>query len=522
MAKDSDEKLSDDTIACLEQAKKGKPRKFVLVNKGAAVVNLVVYKKGSVEKYKKEAKEAGSGQVSYGVVTGSGMELNFQLARSDGFERAPVKPMTLKEFLAERGDFKCKPLIEIVDAPLVVLDDEDPLAKRFLALQETALAACDKYPNRAAEIGGLCEQIGKLLDADDAKQGAAKLAELEKLLAGLSAPASTSEIPKAPPLPPQQTTAPQEKPAAPKNDALVAITARITALKPDLEKALAAKQPNAENLKLQVSQAGYHARKGEFKEAGALLNQVEKDLGKSPASVHPLAGSWETLRKEAEAKLATFAKSGPPATVEKLKKILALANTKAEAGDYKQAIQAVNQIEPLLVAPKNEGPAEPAQESPPSQESAQPTQESAPSQQSAQPSETAPQSDEQFAERAKQVRETWLDAKEIVDKQISALQKALRGTRDPVFARLAEYGLGGVTKRLQTGLLVSLMNLEKARGEARQKSQDQALKAIAEFQTLLKDPAIKHVDAKNPFGVQLSLQDTLGTALSEMQRSLSA
>jgi len=42
MAKDPQEKLSDDTIACLEQAKKGKPRKFVLVCKGAAIVSLVV------------------------------------------------------------------------------------------------------------------------------------------------------------------------------------------------------------------------------------------------------------------------------------------------------------------------------------------------------------------------------------------------------------------------------------------------------------------------------------------------
>jgi len=510
MANDTQEKLSDDTITCLEQAKKGKPRKFVLVNKGAAIVNLVVYKKGSVEKYKKEAKEAGSGQVSYGVVTGSGMELNFQLARSDGFERAPVKPMTLKEFLAERGDFKCKPLIEIVDSPLVVLDDEDPVVKRFLALQPAALAACDNHEDRAAEINGLCEQIGKLLDADDAKQGAAKLAELEKLLAGLGSPAPTGQIPKAPPLPPQQKSAPPEKPAAPQNDALVAITARISALKPDLEKALAARQPKAENLKLQVSQAGYHARKQEFKEANSLLDQVEKDLKKSPGGVHPLAGSWETLRKEAEAKLAAFAKSGPPETVQKLQKILALASTKAAAGDYKQAIQAVNQIEPLLIVPAS-------QESTPAQPDGTPAQ---PTGTTAQPTGTA-LSDEQFAERAKQVRETWLDAKEKVDKQIAALQKAMKSTGDVVFARLAEYGLGGLTKRMQTGLLVSLMNMEKARGEARQKSLEQALKAIADFQTLLEDKAIALVKV-NRFKVPVDIAGTLGPALSSMEKSLTA
>src|SRR6478752_3526904 len=174
MAKEAPEKLGDDTIACLEQAKKGKARKFVLVCKGAAIVSLVVYKKGSLEKYKKEAKEAGSGLVSHGVVTGTGMELNFQLARADGFERPPVKPTTLKDYLSEKGDFRCKPLFEIVDTSLVVLDDEDPLAKRFLELQPKALAAGDQHPDRAAEINALCEQIGKLLEGEGSDEAKSK------------------------------------------------------------------------------------------------------------------------------------------------------------------------------------------------------------------------------------------------------------------------------------------------------------------------------------------------------------
>ena len=98
----------------------------------------------------------------------------------------------------------------------------------------------------------------------------------------------------------------------------------------------------------------------------------------------------------------------------------------------------------------------------------------------------------------------------------------MKSTGDKVFSRLAEFGIGGVSKRLQTGLLVSLINLEQAKGDARQKSMDQALKAIADFQKLLTgDKSIQLIEA-NPFGVQIGLRSTLGAALTEMQRSLLA
>jgi hypothetical protein len=495
MAKEAQEKLSDDTITCLEQAKKGKARKFVLVCKGAAIVSLIVYKKGSLEKYKKEAKEAGSGLVSHGVVTGSGMELNFQLARSDGFERPPVKPTTLKDYLSEKGDFRCKPIFEIVDAPLVVLDDEDPTAKRFLELQPKALAACDQHPDRAAEISALCEQIGKLLEGEGSDQATSKIDDLAKLLSTLTAGSTTPPVapPVPPPTPPPVQPAPQPTATTQQPDGTASFTARLAALKPDLEGLIAAKSPAAEDLKLQVSQAGYHARKKEFSEANAILDEVEAELKKLSGG-NPLAAAWGQRRAAFEPKFTAFTKSGPPETVQKLQKIWALANDKANAQDFKTALQAVNQIEPLIVAPPVTMPT----------------------------ADVSSLSDEQLTARAKQVRETWLQAKETVDKQLTALQKSLKSTGDKVFSRLAEFGIGGVSKRLQTGLLVSLMNLEQAKGDARQKSMDQALKAIADFQKLLTgDKSIALIEA-NPFGVQISLRQTLGGALTEMQRSLLA
>ena len=63
MAKDPEAgAMNEESISYLEEVKKGKPRKFAMICKGASVVSLVIYKKGNVEKRKKEAKEAGKGQ----------------------------------------------------------------------------------------------------------------------------------------------------------------------------------------------------------------------------------------------------------------------------------------------------------------------------------------------------------------------------------------------------------------------------------------------------------------------------
>ena len=47
----------------LEEVKKGKARKFVMICKGVKILSMFVYKKGTVEKYKKQAKQEGKGSV---------------------------------------------------------------------------------------------------------------------------------------------------------------------------------------------------------------------------------------------------------------------------------------------------------------------------------------------------------------------------------------------------------------------------------------------------------------------------
>ncbi len=116
-------KLSQDTLDHLSDAKKGKIRRFVMIAKGTNIVSLLVYKKGSLEKLKKEAKEAGKGQFYFGTVDGSGQALSFKLSTVDGFTDAPVKNTILKSFLSE-GGYNCKPEFQIVTALPEVADDE--------------------------------------------------------------------------------------------------------------------------------------------------------------------------------------------------------------------------------------------------------------------------------------------------------------------------------------------------------------------------------------------------------------
>ncbi len=105
--------LDEDTQKYLEEAKKGKSRKFAMLCKGVTIVGLKIYKKGTEAKYKKELKQEGTGKFYYGVITGKGQNLVFQLPK-DQFDKPPTKEVTLKAFLGDEADMKFKPTYELV------------------------------------------------------------------------------------------------------------------------------------------------------------------------------------------------------------------------------------------------------------------------------------------------------------------------------------------------------------------------------------------------------------------------
>ena len=116
--------LQPESIDVLEKVKRGTPARFVLITKGIKIVGLDVYRKGSIDSATRRARESGSGEVSFGVVDGSGQNISFKLARADGFEKPPTKDLSLKALLAE-VKLDSKPTIEIVDTlPDVPMDDD--------------------------------------------------------------------------------------------------------------------------------------------------------------------------------------------------------------------------------------------------------------------------------------------------------------------------------------------------------------------------------------------------------------
>lgn len=107
----SDRSIDAESIEMLEaEVKKGRPRKFFMVYKGAQIKTLEVFRKGPFKSRVVQAKKNGYvGEVVYGIVVGSGKDLTFHLAgngevaeamKVDAFiEKAPIKDAKFKEYL---------------------------------------------------------------------------------------------------------------------------------------------------------------------------------------------------------------------------------------------------------------------------------------------------------------------------------------------------------------------------------------------------------------------------------------
>ncbi len=199
--------VDSDTKKFLEEVKKGKPRKFVMICKGIKILSMVVYKKGTVEKYKKEAKKDGKGQFYHGVVDGKGLNISFKLLSADGYEEPPGKELILKDFLKTEAGMKFKPSYAIVEE-LPKVNESDEV--------ETAL--------ESSTSDGVSESDNSLADQ---------------------------------------------------------FRNRLTALVPQIKAVVGT--PSGDEAKLKASEAGVFARKMDFVQANALLDQAETAL-KTPVS----------------------------------------------------------------------------------------------------------------------------------------------------------------------------------------------------------------------------------------------
>lgn len=247
---DKFEKMDEESLGFLEQVRKGKSRNFLLSMKGNKVRSMVVKKKPIKERDRKEARGGGF-QPVFGVATGTGSNITFNVARSDGFDEktSGTKTEKLKKFLKEQTGKPFKPSIELVDTPPPIpFDDEDlndPLIARFMKMEEEINQACDHNPDRVSEIQVAVNEIRTLLQEESTREQAGpKIDQFDKLLKEVlsgsapTAPKSESTEPSSAPTDaPTDAPAPPPPPPAPDSE-IGKLTQALKKLKPLVEKAI--------------------------------------------------------------------------------------------------------------------------------------------------------------------------------------------------------------------------------------------------------------------------------------------
>ena len=343
----------------LDQAKKGKPRSFLLVCKGSRVKYLAVKKKPVKKSELAEAKKLGfKGQAYFGVITGQGMNLVFNLSMEDGYTAPPCKEKSLKNFLGQHANFECKPTFAIVaTAPTIPFDEDDlsnPLIARFVAMEEKISNVLVARPEVAAELTKTVSEIRLLLQDGDftgAEPGVSALAtRLQELLGGGQAATQT-----ATPASPTQTPAATSQPSqSVDNDALkTKLQEAFNKLVPQLKQAVATYPDKKVELLTPVAQIKKQMEAGELQEAKAgilAVGQLLKSVMAQGTSTATPAQPEVDPRAEYERKLAALQPSYAQALTDmlgdtgKFRAVMAYATEQAEAGGYGNAIKAIDRL----------------------------------------------------------------------------------------------------------------------------------------------------------------------------------
>ncbi len=389
MARDEDDDdglppLGENTDKFLDQAKKGQPRNFLLVCKGNKVTYLAVRKKPVKKNELNEAKKSGyKGEGYFGVITGKGMELVFNLSTADGYTAEPVKDKILKDFLEEKANFKCKPTITIVETlPDIPFDDEDlsnPLVARFLALGERITQVLDMNPNAEGELKQTTSEIRGLLQDADFSAAEPRVSALEtrlqELLNGAAANSLAPAVPNPPapiattqPNPPNPPNAPTPPAATPPaatpstptvdNEALkLKLQEALNKLVPQLKQAVMTYPEKKVELLTPVAQIKKQMDAGELQEAkqgilavGQLLKSVMSQSTTTQSTGESQPQVEDPLRLEYERKLAALQPSYKKSLEDKLgdtskfRTVMAYVLEQAEAGVFANAIKALDRL----------------------------------------------------------------------------------------------------------------------------------------------------------------------------------
>lgn len=523
MARDEDDDdglppIGEGTEGFLEDAKKGKPRYFLLICKGAKVKYLKVKKKAIKNSEIAEAKKLGYKGDSYiGVLTGKGMELVFNLAISDGYESEPVKDKILKDFLEDHADFKCKPSFAIVPTPPEIpFDDEElshPLIARFLALGELISQVLDARPEAEGEIKQTTSGIRVLLQDGNFGEAEPKINALEARLkalvgggklAGKSAstelPTPTSPIPSSTPeigndqdvlkkklLDALGKLVPQLKEAVAKYpDKKVELLTPVAAIKQQLE---SGELPNA--------------REGILSLGGKLKSLMVSSRSPTTTSKPDPKDSLNALRQEYEQKLAAVQPLYDKAIqemlgdVDKFRSVRNLALENAEAGTVESLQKAKTILERLGIA------LEQAIAS------------------GVKATSVIPEGI--VADRKKFLISRWQDALRMayseIEKIIAPISSQVPEEEAASLAAAIGEHLDGFVDELNRAILGS-----QTATSNNMKPIENALKVIQSYRTLIAtDPLLMQLDeAGSDLGVEVKVSELLLSAISELEQNLAS
>lgn len=119
------------------------------------------------------------------------------------------------------------------------------------------------------------------------------------------------------------------------------------------------------------------------------------------------------------------------------------------------------------------------------------------------------------------IRSDFEAASDAVDKQIAALQSALKQSDEDVLQEIAQFGMNGITGNHKVRLMAAIMEIGGGDGESVAKAGPMVVKIAQEFKQYLDSDERVEVCDDNPFNVPVSIRATLGGALGRMAESLS-
>jgi len=338
-------KVDEESKQFLLEVKKGKPRKFVIIKEGVQIDRLYVFKKGPYQRFIRMAKQEGvRGEAFWGVVRGDGLDIHFELSRTDGFDRPPGPNIRLKEFLKEHTGFKFEPDYVIVDA-LSAIEDEgeegneggqvgqaetEDVGQKFTRLLKAILP----HVKRALAVTtSVSDELRQCVDE------ARELGRQREFEQGLVILRRVGELAK-------QALAEAES-TAPADSESTRLNARLGELQSLAEQVGASDTSHGRNLAARIQEVERLIVSEQFDRAEKLLRQAEQLIELARAEI-ARRQQWEDRAAELTQRYQDALRVGAAET-NKLRAIMDYAQAQAERKQYVKALVALDRLAPLLI-----------------------------------------------------------------------------------------------------------------------------------------------------------------------------